>query len=209
MTPTGGTTYTYTGGSAVVSPTSSTTYTVTSANLAGCIGSAVSTVTVNPNPSVTALASNTLICVGNSAVLTASTSATSYTWDSGATTMSITVSPTVTTTYTVNVTDVTTCSSSAVVTVNVSTCTGINEQVAYNVNVYPNPTTGVLNITLTSELTKNSTLEIYDAIGKLIVTEVLSNELNTFNLSNLSNGIYTFKVLNNTNMVKLGKLIKQ
>ena len=209
MTPTGGTTYTYTGGSAIVSPTSNATYTVTSANLAGCIGSAVSTVTVNANPSVTALASNTLICVGNSAVLTASTSATSYTWDSGATTMSITVSPTVTTTYTVNVTDVTTCSSSAVITVNVSTCTGINEQVAYNVNVYPNPTTGVLNITLTSELTKNSTLEIYDAIGKLIVTEVLSNELNTFNLSNLSNGIYTFKVLNNANMVKLGKLIKQ
>jgi hypothetical protein len=209
MTPTGGTTYTYTGGSAVVSPTSSTTYTVTSANLAGCIGSALSTVTVNPNPSVSASASNTLICVGNSAVLTASTSATSYTWDSGATTMSITVSPTVTTTYTVNVTDVTTCSSLAVVTVNVSTCTGINEQVAYNVNVYPNPTTGVLNITLSSELTKNSTLEIYDAIGKLIVTEVLSNELNTFNMSNLSNGIYTFKVLNNANMVKLGKLIKQ
>lgn len=209
MTPTGGTTYTYTGGSAVVSPTSNATYTVSSTNVAGCIGSAVSTVTVNANPSVTALASNTLICVGNSAVLTASTTATSYAWNTGATTMSISVSPTVTTTYTVNVTDVTTCSSSAVVTVNVSTCTGINEQVAYNVNVYPNPTTGVLNITLTSELTKNSTLEIYDAIGKLIVTEVLSNELNTFNLSNLSNGIYTFKVLNNANMVKLGKLIKQ
>ena len=209
MTPTGGTTYTYTGGSAVVNPTSNTTYTVTSANLAGCIGSAVSTVTVNANPSVSASASNTLICVGNSAVLTASTTATSYAWNTGATTMSISVSPTVTTTYTVNVTSSASCSSSAVVTVNVSTCTGIDELVANNVTIYPNPNNGIINITLSSELSKNSTLEIYDAIGKLIVTEVLSNELNTLNISNLSNGIYSFRVLNNNNMVKYGKLVKQ
>ena len=209
MTPTGGTTYTYTGGSAVVNPTSNTTYTVTSANLAGCIGSAVSTVTVNAAPSVSALASNTIICIGGSSDLTASTTATSYIWNTGATTMSITVSPTVTTTYTVNVTDVTTCSSSAVVTVNVSTCTGIDELVANNVTIYPNPNNGIINITLSSELSKNSTLEIYDAIGKLIVTEALSGELNTLNISNLSNGIYSFRVLNNNNMVKFGKLVKQ
>ena len=123
--------------------------------------------------------------------------------------MSITVSPTVTTTYTVNVTDVTTCSSSAVVTVNVSTCTGIDELAANNVTIYPNPNNGIINITLSSELSKNSTLEIYDAIGKLIVTEYLSSELNTLNISNLSNGIYSFRVLNNNNMVKYGKLVKQ
>jgi hypothetical protein len=196
MTPTGGTTYTYTGGSAVVSPTSSTTYTVTSANLAGCIGSAVSTVTVNPNPSVTALASNTLICVGNSAVLTVSTSATSYTWDSGATTMSITVSPTVTTTYTVNVTDVTTCSSSAVVTVNVSTCTGINEQVAYNVNVYPNPTNGIVNIDLAGIITGETTYELFDVQGRKVVSKVSSNTIETLNVENLSEGIYMLTVQN-------------
>ena len=123
--------------------------------------------------------------------------------------MSISVSPTITTTYTVNVTDITSCSSSAVVTVNVNTCTGINELVANRVIIYPNPTNGIINITLSSELTKNSTLEIYDAIGKLIVTEVLSNELNTLNISNLSNGIYSFRVMNNNTMVKFGKLAKQ
>jgi hypothetical protein len=123
--------------------------------------------------------------------------------------MSISVSPTITTTYTVNVTDITSCSSSAVVTVNVNTCTEIDELVANGVNIYPNPTNGIINITLSSELTKNSTLEIYDAIGKLIVTEVLSNELNTLNISNLSNGIYSFRVMNNNTMVKFGKLAKQ
>ena len=123
--------------------------------------------------------------------------------------MSISVSPTITTTYTVNVTDITSCSSSAVVTVTVNTCTEIDELVANGVIIYPNPTNGIINITLSSELTKNSTLEIYDAIGKLIVTEVLSNELNTLNISNLSNGIYSFRVMNNNTMVKFGKLAKQ
>jgi hypothetical protein len=91
----------------------------------------------------------------------------------------------------------------------VSTCTGIDELVSNAVTVYPNPTNGIINITLSSELTKNSTLEIYNAIGKLIITEVLSNELNTLNISNLSNGIYSFRVMNNNTMVKFGKLAKQ
>ncbi len=142
-------------------------------------------------------------------MLTASTSAISYTWNTGVTTMSISVSPTLTTTYTVNVTNASSCSSSAVVTVSVSTCTGIDELVANNVTIYPNPNNGIIHITLTSELSKNSTLEIYDVIGKLIVTEALTNELNTSNISHLSSGIYSFRVLNNNNIVKFGKLVKQ
>ena len=78
-----------------------------------------------------------------------------------------------------------------------------------SISVYPNPNTGILNINLTSELAHNSTLEVYDALGKLVVKHSLDNELNTLNISNLTNGIYTFKVLNNSNLVKVGKLIKQ
>jgi len=211
MVASGATTYTYSSGSAVVSPTATSTYSVTGTNAFGCVSSntATTTVTVNTSPSVSALSSSSLICVGGSAALTASTTATSYTWNTGATTMSISVSPTVTTTYTVNVTGSTSCSSSAVVTVNVSTCTGIDELVANAVTVYPNPNNGIINITLSTGLSKNSTLEIYDAIGKLIITETLSSESNTLNISNLSNGIYSFRVLNNNNMVKFGKLVKQ
>jgi hypothetical protein len=209
ITPAGGISYTFATGSATVTPTTTTSYTVLGMSSAGCIGYAVSTVTVNPNPTVIALTSNTLICIGGSAVLTASTSATTFNWNTGATTMSISVSPTVTTTYTVNVTNASFCSSSAVVTVNVSTCTGIDELVANGVIIYPNPNKGIINITLSSELSKSATLEIYDAIGKLIVNEALSSELNTLNISNLSNGIYSFRVMNNNTMVKFGKLAKQ
>ena len=63
--------------------------------------------------------------------------------------------------------------------------------------------------TASSELSKNSTIEVYDAIGKLVVKQVLANELNAINISNLNNGIYLFKVLNNSNIIKIGKLIKE
>jgi hypothetical protein len=211
MVASGAGTYSYTGGSAVVSPTANTSYSVTGTSSLGCVGSntAVSSVTVNANPTVAASTSNSLICVGQSVVLTASTSATSYTWNTGATTMSVSVSPTVTSTYTVNVSNAAACVASSTVMVTVSPCTGINEILANSISVYPNPNNGILNINLTPELAHNSSLEIYDALGKLVVKQVLANDLNTLNISTLTNGIYTYKVLNNSNLVKVGKLIKQ
>ena len=211
MVASGAGTYSYTGGSAVVTPTATMSYSVTGTSSLGCVGSntAVSTVTVNSSPSVIASTSNSMICSGESAILSASTSATSYTWNTGALTMSTSVSPTVTSTYTVNVSNAVACVASSTVMVTVNACVGINEAVASLISVYPNPNNGILNINLTAELAKNSSLEIYDALGKLVVKEVLVNELNTINISNLDNGIYTFKVLNNINTVKIGKLIKQ
>jgi hypothetical protein len=212
MVPTGATTYTYSGGSAVVSPSVTTSYTVSGSNAAGCIGNVVNTITVSASPVLSATSSNTLICLGGSAILTASTTAatSTYTWSSGATTMSTSVTPTVLTVYTVNVKDsITTCVASASLTVDVSPCTGINEILANAISIYPNPNNGIVTINLTAELVQNSSLEVYDAIGKLIIKQDLANQLNTINISNLDNGIYTFKVLNNLNTVKIGKLIKQ
>jgi hypothetical protein len=195
----------------VVTPTANTSYSVTGTSSLGCVGSntAVSSVTVNANPTVAASTSNSLICVGQSVVLTASTSASSYTWNTGATTLSVSVSPTVTSTYTVNVSNAEACVATSTVMVTVSACTGINEILANAISIYPNPNNGIVTINLTAELVQNSSLEVYDAIGKLIIKQDLANQLNTINISNLDNGIYTFKVLNNLNTVKIGKLIKQ
>ena len=81
--------------------------------------------------------------------------------------------------------------------------------VSETLSVFPNPNTGVLNIALPASISQNSTLEIYDAIGKLVVKHTLTNELNSVNISDLTNGIYLFKILNNNNSVKIGKLVKQ
>ena len=70
--------------------------------LAGCVGAPITyTITVNPIPTVTV--TNATVCNGTSATLTATGLATggTFLWSSGATTASITATPTNTTAYTV------------------------------------------------------------------------------------------------------------
>lgn len=214
LTASGATNYTWTSGgntsTEVVTPTGSTTYTLTG-EMNGCSTDYIVSVGVNNLPSVSAIASNTLLCsnLGESAVLTASTSATSYTWSDGANTMTTSVTPTVGTTYTVTVNDGN-CDATATVFVDVQTCLGLNAVAAISngINVYPNPTNGILNITTTSELSGNTSIEVYDALGKLVIKETLTNEITTINTSKLEDGIYVYKVMNNNKAIKIGKIVK-
>jgi len=96
--------------SITVNPTSTTSYTVTVTDANGCITGPISeTVTVNPALTVTTLPAKSA-CMGDSVTLGATATGGdgtyTYTWSPGAQTgASITVSPTVTTTYTVMLTD--------------------------------------------------------------------------------------------------------
>ena len=134
---TGASTYLWSTGavtpSITVSPSVTTSYTVTASSSASCTSTAVATVTVNPIPVVTvSRAAN--ICVGSSTHLLATATtlgAFGYNW------MPVTglsnplianpvANPTVTTTYTVTVTNAYGCTGTASVTVTVdpSCCTG-------------------------------------------------------------------------------------
>jgi hypothetical protein len=90
-----------------VSPTTNTNYTVTCAIL-GCVSdpSDETTITVNPKPAKPTISvSNSTICSGNSTNLTASAcTGGTLNWSNGATTSTITVSPTTNTNYTVTCT---------------------------------------------------------------------------------------------------------
>jgi hypothetical protein len=82
-----------------INPQTSTNYSVTGYSSLGCTTKATFSVTVNSTPIVTANASNTLLCIGNSLQLSGN-GATTYTWNpSQSNSSSITVSPTITTTY--------------------------------------------------------------------------------------------------------------
>lgn len=69
---------------------------------------------------ITSVSNDTSICIGNSASFTASGGA-SYLWNTGATTQSILVSPTTTSTYTVTITDANNCTSVYTRTVGIDT----------------------------------------------------------------------------------------
>ena len=214
LTANGATNYTWTAAGTsstlVVTPSSASVYTVTGEAL-GCSKTVTVSVGVNNLPTVSATASNTLVCadLGETAVLTASTSATSYTWSNGANTMTTSVTPTVATTYTVTVNDGN-CEATTTIFVDVQTCTGINTvaSVSNGINVYPNPTNGILNIAISSELAGNTSIEVYDALGKLVVKETLTNETTTINTSKLTDGMYVYKVINNNKAIKIGKIVK-
>ena len=111
LTVSGANTYTWStganGSAVVISPTVTTTYTLTGTDANGCENMAARSVTVHALPSVV-ISGNTTICAGTNATLTA-TGATSYTWITGATTGSISVSPSSNTMYTVTGTDANGC----------------------------------------------------------------------------------------------------
>lgn len=84
----------------VVSPNTNTTYTVTGTNTAGnCTNTSIYTVSVSTTPTVNITAVNNVICVGQTASLSAS-GATSYTWTNPLnTTSQLTVNPISNTSY--------------------------------------------------------------------------------------------------------------
>jgi hypothetical protein len=117
------------GNSIVVSPTVNTTYTVESTNPNGCPTIAVKTVSILPAPTGTIVPSSTTVCPG--AAVTLSVNGTGYTashniWSpctSGCVTPSITVQPTVTTTYSVHLSSTNGCEADLTTTITVLTPT--------------------------------------------------------------------------------------
>ena len=206
LTTTGGTapysySWTPTGGSAATaSGLVAGTYscTVKDANL--CSVSISTTITQPATFSVAT--SNSIICVGSTASLTA-TGATSYTWNTAATTSVIAVSPTVTTTYTVTgVTGV--CSNSLTITQNVSLCTNINEVLGNLVTIYPNPNNGVFTI----ELNATTQVTIITILGDVLLNTTLNTGKQTLDIQNKANGIYFVKLIQNGKQQTI-KLIKE
>ena len=84
-------------------------------------------------------------------------------------------------------------------------------EVNAEVNLYPNPVTNVLNISISTDVLTNSNIEIFDVSGKKIATinEGLNNAQKIeYSTQNLAKGIYYVKVtMNNTTVVK--KFVKQ
>lgn len=164
-----------------------------------------STIAISPNSTVSATSSSSIICLGASVTLTGNTSASLYAWNTGATTLSVSVTPTTTTLYTFNAA----CSAGAAsVTVVVNTCTGIDELTENQIRLFPNPSEGQVTIALNStSLSESFAVEIVDAIGKLVTSHKLNNET-IINISNLDSGVYFFKIKKNNTLIKTSQIIK-
>jgi hypothetical protein len=197
------------------SPTSSTTYTVTGLNTAAPLCPIVSQVShsviVLPNVSIATLTQNP-ICRGRSVKLTALGAVPIYSWTSVTTnTNNITVTPTVTTTYSVYGSEpLAGCkTNTAAITVTVNACLGIavNGSNFSDVNIFPNPASnGKSEI---SGLSGVNTITIYNLLGQAVLTEKTEQESFILDFSNQPNGTYLVKISDANNDSKIVKIINQ
>ena len=153
------------------------------------------------------------ICSGQSAILIASVAGTpaNLAWSNapvfGNTT---TITPTITTTYTISGQDQAGygCNYSATYTQSVTTCTGIEEAINSNlVSIYPNPATNFITVGV-ADVNEVTTIHIINALGEIVVTETATSTSTTLNTENLTNGIYFVKV-ESKNSSAIKKFIKQ
>jgi hypothetical protein len=207
ITPSGADTYTISGGNNIVSPTVDATYSVTGTDLNGCVSAstATATVVVNALPNIITSTSNTLLCTGQTASLTA-TGANTYTWSTTDNGTNIVVSPTVTSSYTVTGTDVNGCSNTSTITQSVSLCTGI-EQLSGDseILVSPNPFSNLITVKNTAN---NSTIIIIDVLGKVVFEKQESSTETEIDLSYLTTGLYQL-IVKGDNSSYTHKIVKQ
>lgn len=213
ITASGATTYSWSSGqttsSISVSPTSNTTYSVIGYT-GSCSNTRTTNVVVNPNPTVTVNSPN--ICVGQTATITG-TGASTYTFNPGNITGNpIAVSPTVNTTYTVIGANGFNCTSSAVSTVSVSLCTGVEEIPATTtpnvISIFPNPADSYIEI-YNTVTTDKTTINVYDVTGKLITTKVADFYKEYIDMSKFAKGLYFVEVMNGEKRIYKTKIIKQ
>ena len=197
--------------SITVSPTVTTNYTVTLTNNTGCSEKNTIRVTVDQEDSngvVVAFAGeNATICPGDKIILTASGGDT-YLWSTGEQVRSITVQPEESTIYSVKVSSGNN-SDTAFVTVYLDD--SCSSELAGEMNLYPNPTNGILNLELTG-FDDESQVSLFNINGALVYSENIDNgqKLSTFkkqlNLDRFSKGVY-FVQLNNKGKSQTKKII--
>jgi hypothetical protein len=186
LLPSGAVSYTYPGGSPVVSPTAAAVYTVTGANAEGCIASATASISVS---SLTLSVSHTTICRGNSHVLSPA-GAVSYTYSGG----SQVVSPLSNTVYTITGISAAGCTATSTVGITVNPCTGIDPLMGHHQElvIYPNPTTGDFTVSFNTGISQAGWFSLKNLQGKLVTTFRLEAGIKQLSISTagLSAGCY-------------------
>ena len=72
-------------------------------------------------------------------------------------------------------------------------------------SIYPNPSNGIINISSSKEMIA---YQVYDIQGKLLISNILSNNYGTIDIKNLESGLYILKIQYSDNLYQYHKIIK-
>jgi len=90
----------------------------------------------------------------------------------------------------------------------ISVVSGIEEKdITLSVSAYPNPTTDYLTLELIEF--ENTNFQLININGKILQNEPIRNSYTRINMSNLINGLYFVKVIQNEIEIKVFKIIKK
>ncbi len=209
LTANGTTTYSWTTGSttstAVVTPSVTTSYQVVGTVGSCTVSSPAYTVNVNALPTLTLTASMNTTCVNAGTIaLTGSPAGGVYTGTNVAGNVFTPGATAGTFTPVYSYTNSGTgCSNTVTISIVVDLCTGINYLANDNgIELSPNPTNGKFVIEFRNNLPKE--IKIIDVLGRTIDTVFSSDEKVSFNMENLTAGVYyaIVNVNNNTTNIK-------
>jgi hypothetical protein len=85
---------------------------------------------------------------------------------------------------------------------------GMIENSAQHLRVYPNPTSGVFTIECKDTDLGVCSFRIYDEFGKLLISNNLTKENNTIDLSSQPAGIYFFQLIEDEKSTSFQKIVK-
>jgi len=143
-----------------------------------------------PAPNLSLTTTNTLLCKGNSATLTA-TGLNTYTWNTQSGPSIYTVNPTNTTTYNVTGHDNNGCFASATIIQSVSPCTGIStiSSLSPNIKIYPNPNDGSFNLFI-DEVGSSASLCLINVLGQTVFCQNIRAGINNIEANAVTSGLY-------------------
>jgi hypothetical protein len=207
----GATTYSWnaaqTGSSISVVATTNTFFLVVGKDLHGCADSVNLTLTVNPNPTVTASTSQNTVCAGETATLFAN-GALTFTWTNGPANYIYPVKPSSTRVYVVKGESFG-CITSYSITQFVDKCTDIIElfSSAADFNIYPSPCRNEVTVSTNSEQT-HLYVEIIDLHGRIVRSTLTEKNEVQINVDDVAPGLYLVRLhQQQTGSVRCKKLI--
>lgn len=197
-----------TGTSITVKPTENTSYIVTVTDCCGCTNTKM--YTVNVANLVADLGEDRMISMGQSVTLTPTITGQSicdpnnpvkngvkYLWSTGATTASITVTPSSSSFYRVTVTDCNECTDTE--------STSIHVMMPRPVVVYPNPAYNKVNLASETEIDPEVKVRIISSDGKTVISEkpeLIFNSPSNISVlipENIRDGMYYIEIKNGQN----------